>query len=53
VLVLEKGRLRVARAAPRHSREDLPFGVWMSLANATPVTGLDDDAQALLGLGAD
>lgn len=53
VLVLEQGRLRVARAAPRHSREGLPFGVWMSLAKATPVTGLDDDAQALLGLGAD
>ncbi|HSI53202.1 MAG TPA: hypothetical protein VK981_04470 [Ramlibacter sp.] len=50
VMVLEQGRLVVARAAPRHSRTSLPFGVWMALAKATPVTGLDEDAQALLGL---
>lgn len=49
VLVLEHGRLVVARAAPRRSREGLPFGVWMALAKATPVTGLDEDAQAMLG----
>ena len=49
VLVLEQGRLVVARAAPRRSREGLPFNIWMSLAKATPVAGLDDDAQALLG----
>ena len=49
VLVLERGRLAVARAAPRRSREGLPFGVWMALAKATPVTGLDEEAQALLG----
>ncbi|MDB5870812.1 MAG: hypothetical protein JWQ07_254 [Ramlibacter sp.] len=50
VLVLENGRLTTARAAPRRSRNGLPFGVWMALAKATPVTGLDEDAQALLGL---
>jgi hypothetical protein len=49
VLVLEQGRLAVARAAPRRSRNGLPFGVWMALAKATPVAGLDEDAQALLG----
>jgi hypothetical protein len=50
VLVLEQGRLVVvARAAPRRSREGLPFNVWMSLAKATPVARLDDDAQLLLG----
>jgi hypothetical protein len=27
----------------------LPFGVWMALAKATPVAGLDEEAQALLG----
>jgi hypothetical protein len=48
VLVLEGGRLQVARAAPRKSRNGLPFGVWMALARATPVAGLDDDAQAML-----
>lgn len=50
VLVLEQGRLVVARAAPRRTRESLPFGVWMALAKATPVAGLDEDAQALLGV---
>lgn len=49
VLVLEQGRLAVARAAPRRARQGLPFGVWMALAKATPVAGLDEDAQALLG----
>lgn len=52
VLVLELGRLVVARAAPRRSRNGLPFGVWMALAKATPVAGLDEDAQALLGVPA-
>ena len=49
VLVLENGRLLAARAAPRRSREGLPFSVWMALAKAAPVTHPDDDAQALLG----
>lgn len=48
VLVVEQGRLSVARAAPRRSRSGLPFGVWMSLAKATPAPGLEEDAQALL-----
>lgn len=49
VMVLEQGRLVVARAAPRRAMERLPFGVWMALAKATPVNGLDEDAQSLLG----
>jgi hypothetical protein len=49
VLVVEQARLVVARAAPRRSRNGLPFGVWMALAKATPVSGLDEDAQAMLG----
>ena len=53
VMVLERDRLAVARAAPRHSRDGLPFGVWMSLAKATPVAGLDEDAQAWLGPSSD
>ena len=48
VLVLEQGRLVVARAAPRRPREGLPFGVWMALAKTTPAAGLDEDAQSLL-----
>jgi hypothetical protein len=49
VMLLENGRLVVARAAPRRSRDGLPFGVWMALAKATPVAGLDENAQAMLG----
>jgi hypothetical protein len=49
VLVLEHDRLQVARAAPRRARNGLPFGVWMALARATPIAGLGEDAQALLG----
>ncbi len=49
VMVVENGRLSVARAAPRRSRIGLPFGVWMALAKSTPVSGLDEDAQAMLG----
>ena len=49
VLVLQEGKLVVARPAPRHARASLPFGVWMALAKATPVAGLDEDAQGLLG----
>ena len=52
VLVLEHGRLVLARAAPRRSRSGLPFGVWMALAKAAPVAGLDEGAQPLLGLAA-
>ncbi len=49
VLVVENSRLVVARAAPRHSRQSLPLGVWMALAKATPVAGLNEDEQGLLG----
>jgi hypothetical protein len=48
VLVVEGERLVVARAAPRRSRNSLPFGVWMSLAKATPLPVTDDDPQARL-----
>lgn len=48
VMVMAGGRLEVARTAPARERKDLPFHVWMSLAKATPVQGLDDDLQYLL-----
>jgi hypothetical protein len=48
VLVLQGGRLGVARPAQRPARSALPFGVWMALAKATPVANGDDDAQGLL-----
>jgi len=49
VMVLENNRLVVARAAPRRARQQLPFGVWMALAKATPVAGLNEDEQGMLG----
>jgi hypothetical protein len=49
VMVLQADHLVVARAAPRSARLQLPFAVWIALAKATPVAGLDDDAQGLLG----
>ncbi len=48
VLVFEEDRLTVARPAPKRARGRLPFGLWMALAKATPASGLDDGAQALL-----
>jgi hypothetical protein len=49
VMVMENNRLAVVRAAPRRTRQALPLGVWMALAKATPVAGLNDDEQGLLG----
>ena len=48
VMIIEGERLAVARAAPRRSRNSLPFGVWMALAKATPLPVADDDAQGML-----
>lgn len=48
VMVVEGSRLVVARAAARARRAALTFGVWMALAKATPVAGLDEDSQAPL-----
>jgi hypothetical protein len=49
VMQVEGSCLRVLRAAPRRSRQSLPFGVWLALAKATPLGGLRDDEQGLLG----
>ena len=48
VMLLEGDRLQVARPAPKRQRRTMAFGIWMALAKATPVTGMDDSAQALL-----
>ncbi|MDP3246528.1 MAG: hypothetical protein Q8M93_06135, partial [Polaromonas sp.] len=49
VIQVEASGMRVLRAAPRRSRQSLPFGVWLALAKATPLGGLRDDEQGLLG----
>lgn len=48
VLMLEQGRLVVARPAVHRVLPRMPFAVWMALAKAQPVGGFDDDAQQLL-----
>ena len=48
VMVFQDSRLKVARPARRRTRGGLPFGVWMALAKATPVSGLDEETQELL-----
>lgn len=49
VMLMQGERLVVARAAPRRTREGLPFGVWMALAKATPLPPAHEDGQGLLG----
>lgn len=54
VMLCVEGQLDVVRAAPKRPCKELPFGVWMALAKATPVQGLSstDDGvndQAPLG----
>lgn len=49
VMQLENDRMVVTRAAPRRARQNLPLGVWMALAKATPVAGVNDGVQGLLG----
>ena len=49
VMIMDKQRLVVVRPAPRRKRLNLPFDVWIALAKATPVKGLNDELQGLLG----
>jgi hypothetical protein len=49
VMVVDGSRLVVARAAPPRARRPLPFALWLALAKATPVSGLTECDQALLG----
>jgi hypothetical protein len=46
VMVLQEGRLEVARNAPKRAVADLPFALWMVLAKATPL-------RASVDLGSD
>ena len=49
VLVATEGALEVARPAPKRSMQ-MPFGLWMALARATPLEGWRfEDAQGQLG----
>jgi hypothetical protein len=49
VLLASETALEVARPAPRRAMQ-MPFGLWMALARATPIDGWRlEDAQAQLG----
>ncbi|MET0540259.1 MAG: hypothetical protein ABWZ88_00735, partial [Variovorax sp.] len=48
VLMLEGGRLSVARSALHRPVQRIPFSVWMALAKAQPVQGFDEEAQETL-----
>lgn len=48
VMAVEDGRLQVLRPAPRPPRTAIPFGIWMALARATPVTRPDEGSQRWL-----
>ena len=48
VIVVEGGRLVVARAAVHRTLPRMPFGTWMALAKAQPVRGFDEGAQGML-----
>ena len=48
VIVVEGTRLQVARTALRRHRRSVPFGIWMALAKATPVGGLNAGSTGLL-----
>ncbi len=52
VLLAQGDQLVVARAASRRSRTELPFGVWMALAKATPSV-LPGQREAQTRLGSD
>ena len=49
VLLARQGRLVVARAAVHRPLPRMPFPVWMALARAQPVAGLDEGMQGMLG----
>lgn len=51
VLMLEEGRLTVARAAMHRPVQRIPFGVWLALAKAQPLARFDDEAQDALVAG--
>ena len=52
VMQVADQNLSVVRPAPQSTRRGLPFGVWLALAKSTPIAGLLDDNQALLGCDA-
>lgn len=41
VMLCAAGKLDVLRAAPKRPCLELPFGVWMALAKATPILNLE------------
>jgi hypothetical protein len=51
VMVSVDGKLEVIRTAPKRSANGLPFAVWMALAKAVPVQGVDWSGIGMLETG--
>jgi hypothetical protein len=51
VMVSQEGKLNVIRAAPKRPANGLPFAVWMALAKAVPVQGVDWSGFGMLETG--
>lgn len=49
VMVYQGNQLEVMRMAPKRRATELPFGVWMALAKATPVRDLDLPGDGMSG----
>lgn len=48
VMLCVDGQLDVVRAAPKRPCRELPFGVWMTLAKATPIQALELQGEEAL-----
>jgi hypothetical protein len=51
VMVSVDGKLNVTRTAPKRPANSLPFVVWMALAKAVPVQGVDWSLSEMLDKG--
>jgi hypothetical protein len=51
VMVSQEGKLNVIRTAPKRPANGLPFAVWMALAKAMPMQGVDWSGIGMLETG--
>jgi hypothetical protein len=48
VMVYRENKLEVVRTAPKRPSAQLPFSVWVALAKATPVLGVEVNSRMCL-----
>jgi hypothetical protein len=51
VMLSQEGKLKVIRTAPKRPANGLPFAVWMALAKAMPMQGVDWSGSGMLETG--